>query len=59
MAGALGIETLRNFVVRGSGAYAAEVVAEELLEMLGVTILLWGCLDLLRAYGIRLEAGRP
>lgn len=55
--GAMGMETLSNFVA--GEAYVAVVAAEELLEMLGVTILLWACLDLLQARNVRLEVDRP
>jgi hypothetical protein len=57
-AGALGVETLSNFAVPGSAARLAQVTIEELLEMLGATILLWGCGDLLQAWNVRLEV-RP
>jgi hypothetical protein len=58
-AGALGMETLSNFTVPGSAAQLAQVTVEELLEMLGATILLWGCVDLLQAWNVRLEVDGP
>ena len=56
MLGAVGLEVLRNFVMPGTGAYAVQVCVEELLEMAGVTLLLWGTLDLLKAYRIHLSS---
>jgi hypothetical protein len=58
-AGALGMETLSNFTVPGSAAQLAQVTVEELLEMLGATIVLWGCVDLLQAWNVRLEVDGP
>jgi len=51
---AAGIETLSNFVVpHGTGARIL-VVLEEIGEMTGATIMLWGVCDLIRTHGIRL-----
>lgn len=54
-AGAVGAEISANFTVPNSAAHLAQVTAEELLEMLGATILLWGCVDLLQAWNVRLD----
>jgi hypothetical protein len=56
MLGAVGLEMLRNFVAPGTGAHVVQVCAEELLEMAGVTLILWGTLDLLKAYRIHLSS---
>ena len=48
LAGAIGIETLANFVVlRSSLYYVLQVFSEELCEMLGSTMVLWGSYELL------------
>lgn len=41
MGGAIGIETLANFVDPGSRAETLQVLGEEGLELVGVTIILW------------------
>jgi hypothetical protein len=51
LTGALGIETLSNFV----DFVSVSVVAEELCEMLGGTIVLWGSYELLRRHGFELR----
>ena len=53
--GALAVESMSNFYMAGSGALATSIFLEELLEMVGVTIILWGTIDLLRAYGFWLS----
>lgn len=60
LSGALGIETLSNFVVPESMWATVEIAAEEFVEMVGATLVLWGGLDLLTAHGlaIRLDAVR-
>src|SRR5215207_7478354 len=50
LAGALGIETLANFVGSNSAHTMLQVISEELCEMLGSTIVLWGSYDLLCRY---------
>lgn len=44
LTGALGVETLSNFVERG--LLIAEVVLEEGLEMIGATVMLWAAYDM-------------
>ncbi|MDX6751204.1 hypothetical protein SH611_15420 [Geminicoccaceae bacterium 1502E] len=56
-AGAVGVEGLDNFLA-GTAAATAQVFVEETLEMVGVTIMLWGTLDLLQAYGLRIGFDR-
>jgi hypothetical protein len=55
LAGALGVETLSNFVVPHSAWAVAEIAAEEFLEMLGATLVLWGALDLLATHGLEIR----
>jgi hypothetical protein len=52
--GALAVELVSNFVNadRHSGAFLAQVVFEESLEMLGVTLIAWSAFALLEAYGL-------
>lgn len=57
LAGALGIEMLSNFVVADSLYGTLQVFAEELSEMLGATMVLWGSYELLAAEGIVLGPG--
>ncbi len=66
LCGAVGVETMSNFVAIGSALAVAQVATEEFLEMLGATLVLWGALDLLAVHGaaIRLDPvvirrGRP
>ncbi len=49
--GASGVETAANFVVLGSAWHVVQVFFEETMEMTGVTIMLWGAYDLVRASG--------
>jgi hypothetical protein len=51
LAGALGIETLSNFVDFDSVSGIIQVTAEELCEMGGGTIILWGSYELLCIHG--------
>lgn len=53
LTGALGVEMLSNFVVAGSTLSVMQVLLEELLEMLGATLVLWAAVDLLRHHGFR------
>jgi hypothetical protein len=50
LAGALGIETLGNFVGSNSAHTMLQVISEKLCEMLGSTIALWRSYDLLCRY---------
>jgi hypothetical protein len=51
LSGALGIEALSNFVDDFDSFYGVlQVVSEEVFEMLGSTIVLWGSYDLLQRY---------
>ncbi len=54
---ALGIETLANFISVGGVASLVQVVAEELGEMVGVTLLVWATLELLASHHIHIEKG--
>ena len=49
--GAVGAEALSNLVVEGTSMGLAQVVVEELLEMVGATIALWGSYELARDSG--------
>jgi len=55
VAGAAGVELLRGISV-GAGSHQHQVLLEEGLEFLGVTLLLWGVLDLARSLGLRVTA---
>ena len=48
---AVGIEILSNYFRRGAG-YLTQVILEEFGEMLGVTIVLWGIIELLNTQGM-------
>ena len=51
---AAGVEALSNFVVpQGTGARVL-VLLEEVGEMIGATVMLWGVLELMKSHGIRL-----
>lgn len=50
---ATGVELISNFVGQGMG-YVVETLIEETGEMLGETILIWACLNLLASYQIKL-----
>ncbi|NQV37285.1 MAG: hypothetical protein HQ509_04660 [Candidatus Marinimicrobia bacterium] len=54
---AAGIEIFSNYYRRGS-PYLIQVCAEEFGEMLGITILLWATLDLLKAHKIKIDLNR-
>ncbi|HEU5298759.1 MAG TPA: hypothetical protein VFW08_04620 [bacterium] len=54
LAGATGIEILSNFVTPGSTNSVLQVLAEEMWEMLGGTIALWGSYEVLQAHEFRL-----
>ena len=54
--GAAGFDFLANFSLRGPiVVHALEVLAEEGCELIGVTILCWGALDLLSVGNFRVE----
>ena len=54
VAAAAGVESLSNFVdAHGTGARAL-VLLEEVGEMIGATIMLWGACGLMRSHGVRL-----
>lgn len=56
--GALVVELASNLLVAGAphgGWFTAEVVVEEFLEMLGVTLITWSAASLLHAYGFELR----
>jgi hypothetical protein len=52
--GALGVELIANLVSadKHSGEFLAQVVVEESLEMIGVTLIAWSAYALLDAYGL-------
>jgi hypothetical protein len=52
--GAVGVELIANFVSadKHSATFLAQVVVEEALEMLGVTLIAWSAFSLLEAYGL-------
>lgn len=57
--GALVVELASNFIPMGeteSGRALAQVVAEEFLEMLGVTIIVWSGYEFARDHGLALQA---
>ncbi|MDH3601613.1 MAG: hypothetical protein OEU26_18530 [Candidatus Tectomicrobia bacterium] len=56
MIGALGVETLHNFVgSKGSMLRFMLIFGEEVCEMFGVTVMLWATVDLLQANGFKIE----
>jgi len=58
IAGAVGLESLANLVPdKQSGYGTLQVFAEELCEMLGGTVTLWGGYELLERYGMALKFG--
>ncbi|MEA2736498.1 MAG: hypothetical protein QOE14_2949 [Humisphaera sp.] len=54
IAAAAGVEALSNFAEAHGTAARALVLLEEVGEMLGATIILWGVCDLIRAHGVRM-----
>jgi hypothetical protein len=59
LVGAAGVEVLVNFVEDGSQAHMVQVFFEEVLEMAGVTTMLWAARDLLvsaELYPVRVVA---
>jgi hypothetical protein len=62
--GALGVELAANLLPAAApkgGLFLAQVVVEEFMEMLGVTLIAWSASSLLNAYGfgLRLPAAVP
>lgn len=59
--GAVGVEVLANVVVESSVLGTLQVLTEEMLEMVGATVSLWGAWELLLDSGFawHLEAIRP
>lgn len=53
----LGLDILDNFVSRDGLAAMVQVIAEEFGEMLGVTVMIWGALELLRSSNMRICTG--
>lgn len=47
----IGIEALSNFLVPGSPAATLEIAVEEMGEMIGSTIVLWGSVELAQGLG--------
>lgn len=58
LGGAIGIEIFMNVVTPGSGYAALQVLSEELGEMLGSTIVLWGSYELLDRHGFAVQLDR-
>jgi predicted Fe-Mo cluster-binding NifX family protein len=56
----VGVELIANFVSadKHSAAFLAQVVSEESMEMLGVTLIAWSAFALLEAYGLDISV-RP
>lgn len=57
LGGSIGIETLHNFVDSDSILGALQIAAEEMCEMLGATLILWGSYELLRGHGLAWSLG--
>lgn len=51
MGGALGVESLSNFIAPDSSLHLWQVILEEGMEMGGVTLILWAAIDTLRGHG--------
>jgi len=58
LTGAVGLETLSNFIAPDSVLDVLEVFLEEVLEMIGATIILWGGCELLAAYRLTFSLDR-
>ena len=52
LGGSIGIETLHNFVDPDSLFGTLQIAGEEMCEMLGATLILWGSYELLRGNGL-------
>ena len=55
LTGAIGIEILSNFVIAGSIHNVIQVLAEEMCELIGATIVIWGGYELLLNYGFSIH----
>lgn len=51
LAGALGVETISNFVTLDESVGVFTILSEELFEMFGATVVLWGAYELLDRHG--------
>lgn len=58
LAGSIGIETLSNFIASNSVKATIGVFLEELCEMIGGTIVLWGSYELLFNHGFAIKLER-
>jgi hypothetical protein len=58
LVGAVGIETLSNFTTRGSAYAMLQVLTEEVCELLGSTIILWGSYELLAEHRFEIKIDR-
>ena len=58
LVGAVGIETLSNFTARNSAYAMLQVLAEEVCELLGSTIILWGSYELLAGHRFEIKIDR-
>lgn len=54
LSGALGVETISNFVAIDETAGVFTVFFEEGLETFGATVVLWGSYELLAGHGFRI-----
>lgn len=54
LVGALGIETISNFVDRDETVGVFTILFEEVFELFGVTVVLWGSYELLDRHGFRI-----
>ena len=58
LAGSIGVETLSNFIASNSVKATIGVFLEELCEMIGGTIVLWGSYELLFNHGFAIKLER-
>jgi len=58
LVGAVGIETLSNFATPGSAYAMLSVLTEEVCELLGGTIILWGSCELLAEHRFEIKIDR-
>lgn len=58
LVGAVGIETLANFTTPGSAYAMLQVLTEEVFELLGSTIILWGSYELLAEHRFEIKIDR-
>lgn len=57
--GAAGVEIVQNWLLPVGTAAKVQSLVEEMLEMIGATIVLWAAYVLLRDNGIRLFGANP